>query len=128
MLKVICGTSDITLLIQTIHCAKIVAMNNNDEDIKGINGANTAAIKPRIVIGAITGATKILAGTETIASWLEIKTITGKQKIVALNGIAIDSANNLLFTTPTNLLDRDGESMRMPAVAKTERAKPGSLD
>ena len=79
-------------------------------------------------MGAITGATKILAGIVTGANWPESKTITGMQKTVALMGIAIASTNQSTFIYFKSLTFMIGEKINIPAVAKTESAKPGSTD
>ncbi len=64
-LKESTGVAAITLLINTIQCANGVAIPISNVDSRGINGAEIAARKPNMVIGAITGATKIFAGTVT---------------------------------------------------------------
>lgn len=72
-------------------------MNSSIVEIVGIKGEKTAAINPRTVIGAIIGATKILAGTVIKESWLDSKTIIGVQNKVALTGIEIASTSHSCF-------------------------------
>ena len=57
----------------------------------------------------------------------ESATITGVQKIVAEIGMATASATtcHLIFAESTEI--NLGESSNMPAVAKTDNAKPGSI-
>ena len=53
--------------------------------------------------------------------------ITGKQKIVALTGITIESKIHGIFIYLSNLLFKNGGRSNIPAVANTDNAKPGSI-
>jgi hypothetical protein len=112
---------------QMIHLASGKEIVISTVATMGIIEAKIAAIKPITVMGAITGEAKTLAKILIKDNCPESATITGVQKIVAEIGIATASANtfhlNLALSCSTNL----GDKINIPAVAKTERAKPGSI-
>jgi hypothetical protein len=83
--------------------------------------------KPTIVIGAIIGATIIFAGIDAIENSFEMIKIIGRQNIVALIGIVIASISQPCLILLEKFILRIGESINIPAVAKTERANPGSI-
>ena len=93
-----------------------------------IIGVKIALRNPSTVIGAIAGATKIFDGIVANENSLDKSRITGKHGIVALTGIAIASTNHRGFNIFCNLFSTFGERNRMPAVARTDSAKPGSID
>jgi hypothetical protein len=105
----------------------VVSKRINSENLAR-KGDSKAAINPRTVMGAITGATKIFAGTVTGANCPESKTITGMQNTVALIGIASASTIQSTFKYFRSLTFIIGEKINIPAVAKTDNAKPGSTD
>ena len=76
----------------------------------------SAATKPRTVIGATNGDAARLAGILTSDNVPDIAIITGVHIIVAAIGIASGSGKGNL-----------GAIRIIPAVAPTERAKPGSI-
>ena len=80
----------------------------------GAIGEIRAAIKPTMVMGVTAGAASKLAITLIGLMYPEIATMTGAQKTIA----AIGGANTfgLIFGARSN----------KPAVAKTDKAKPGS--
>ena len=82
----------------------------------GVNGEISAAINPMMVIGATAGAAKIFAMMLMGLMYPDIATITGAHKTIA----AIGGAKNFGFIF--------GAISNSPAVARTERAKPGSRD
>ena len=82
--------------------------------------------KPTIVIGAINGATAIFTGIEIKESCPLIATMTGVQRIVAASGIASAALRNLGAPRSNNFSSILGARKRMPAVASTESANPGS--
>jgi hypothetical protein len=86
-------------------------------DTPGNIGERIAAINPMIVIGATTGSARTFAGIETSENRPEIARIIGVHMIVAESGIAISGENFSSF----------GANNKMPAVAATESAKPGSI-
>jgi hypothetical protein len=104
-----------------------VSKRINSENF-AMKGDSKAAINPRTVMGAITGATKIFAGIVAGANWPESKTITGIQNTVALIGIASASTIQSTFIYFNSLTFIIGEKINIPAVAKTDSAKPGSTD
>ncbi|CAB4367179.1 unannotated protein [freshwater metagenome] len=83
-------------------------------EIGGDIGDMSAATKPTIVIGVTAGAARTLARTLMGLRYPEIATMTGAQKIIAAIGGA--KTFGLIF----------GASNRSPAVASTDRTKPGS--
>ena len=83
-------------------------------------GESSEAIKPATVMGATAAETRRLAGMETNENCPEIAMIIGVQKIVAASGIAIGSG---IFRAV-----RIGTRTKIPAVAPTDNAKPGSTD
>jgi hypothetical protein len=105
----------------------VVSKRINSENLSR-KGDSKAAINPSTVIGAMTGATKILAGIVTGANWPESKTITGIQNTVALIGIVSASTIQSTFIYFKSLTFIIGEKINIPAVAKTDNAKPGSTD
>ena len=93
----------------------------------GIIGESKAAINPIIVIGATTGATKTLAGIDTSEKRPEIARMIGVHISVAESGIAITCAS---FSWPyfsVSQVSILGANSKIPAVADTESAKPGSI-
>ena len=83
----------------------------------GAIGGISAAINPRIVTGATSGAAKTFAKIEVIDRYPLNATIIGEQRIVAAIGSAT-TFGALIFGAINN----------KPAVAKTDSANPGSLD
>ena len=79
------------------------------------------------MIGPITGATKIFAGIVAMEISLDNNKIIGRHKMVALTGIDTTSMINLDFISFCNFISRSGESNRIPAVANTDNANPGSI-
>ena len=90
-------------------------------------GAKSAAIKPKIVIGATTGAANKFAITDIGDRYPESATRTGEQKSVAAIEGASASANTLGTYLESEAIILGAKSKR-PAVANTESAKPASRD
>ena len=93
----------------------------------GIIGESKAAMNPMIVIGATTGPAKTFAGIETREKRPEIARIIGVHINVAASGIAITWAS---FSWPNLSVSQSssfGANNRIPAVAATESANPGSI-
>lgn len=82
----------------------------------GATGGKSAATKPKIVTGATRGAANTFAKIEVIDKYPLKATMIGEQRMVA----AIGSAN------PLGNFKR-GAIIKRPAVANTDKAKPGSL-
>ena len=112
---------------QTIHLASGKVIEMSMVAITGVMEARIAEINPITVIGAITGEAKTLAKIVIKDNCPERATITGVQNNVAEIGIATASATtrhlNFALNSSTNL----GDKIKIPAVAKTDRAKPGSI-
>ena len=53
--------------------------------------------------------------------------ITGKQKIVALTGITSESKIHGIFIYLSSLVFKNGGKSKIPVVANTDNAKPGSI-
>jgi hypothetical protein len=111
---------------QIIYLAKKEAIEKNIKPRNVENGVSRALTKPRIVIGAITGATKMFAGIVAIDNSFAKSKMTGRQNMVVLIGIEIPSSNQSGVITLLNFSCNLGASISIPAVANTERANPGS--
>ena len=80
-----------------------------------------------IVIGATTGPARTFAGIETSENKPEIARIIGVHIKVAASGIAMTWANFSWPNLSVSQISSFGANNRMPAVAATESAKPGSI-
>ena len=123
--NVINEKSAMTDAIQAIHAASGVTARINTCDTHGMIGEISAATKPTIVIGATAGAARTFATMLSTESCPEIATMTGAQNKVAASGVAITVATAFgIFAE--NFSTRGGARIKRPAVAKTDKAKPGS--
>ena len=110
---------------QAIQAASGLTQAINRCEIGCAIGAISAATNPTIVIGATAGAAATLARILISESWPEIATMTGAQNKVAASGVAMTVATGFgIFLE--NFSTRCGAKINRPAVASTERAKPGS--
>jgi hypothetical protein len=110
------GNEELHDATNAIHDAKGLIKRMRKLDTAGRNGEISAAMNPTIVMGATTGAAKIFAITDIGLMYPESATMTGAQKIIA----AMGGARNFGFIL--------GATKSNPAVARTERANPGSRD
>ena len=123
--NVISGRSEIIEAIHATHAANGFTIQIRSSDNHGAIGEISPATKPKIVTGATAGAARTLARILMSEICPEIATMTGVQNKVAESGIAITMAIGrgiFLEKLSTSL----GASNKSPAVARTERAKPGS--
>ena len=125
VVSVMIGSSEITAAIHATQAAKGLTTQIKSPDIHGAKGERTPAINPITVTGATAGAAKTLATMLIGEICPEMATMTGVQKIVAANGVAITiaKARGIFFE---NFSTSTGANNKSPAVAKTESAKPGS--
>ena len=117
------------LAIHTIKAANGWTAIMRSRAISGKNGTRSALIKPLIVIGAMSGATAIFTGIVTSDSCPLMATMTGVQRIVAESGTDSAVMRDAGMWPPdfsSQYLSIIGAMKRIPAVARTESAKPGS--
>ena len=123
--KVISGRSEITEATHATHAARGFTNQISIADSHGAIGEISPATKPKIVTGATAGAARTLARILISEICPEIATMTGVQNKVAESGIAITMAiGRGIFLE--KLSTSRGAKSKSPAVARTERAKPGS--
>ena len=106
---------------------KGVTINKSKCEIPANGIEQSAAIKPKIVIGPTTGTASRFAGIEMSESIPDMAMITGVQTIVAENGMASNSASRSFQPREISRSEILGATKRIPAVAATDRAKPGSI-